>query len=402
MNCFILHNQYDLFFRGIETQNVGNVFTYAVSFKCPLHFCRNPGTVVFGERLINMYKQSHFSRSLLARVAWWVACIAFATASVARAEEARSAASRDTATPLASLLQGDAPQSLTDLKAIQTHVQKLIEQVLPTTVAVQVGPAQGSGVIISPEGYVLTAAHVSGEPGRDAWLVLHDGTRVSGTTLGVYRTLDAGLIKINQTQPGQVWQHASMGESKDVVPGQWCLAAGHPGGFQTNRPPVVRLGRVLSLNDNSTITTDCTLIGGDSGGPLFGMDGKVIGVNSRIGNQLTVNLHVPVNTFRDEWERLARSESWGHTPGREPFLGVQGEPESNEPTIHRVFPGTPAADAGLMPGDTVLRFAGRSVPDFTTLQSYVSDEEPGNRVTLVIRRNQRTLEIQLVIGLRNN
>ena len=349
-----------------------------------------------------MYKRSHSSRSSLASVALCIACVAFANASVSRAAETLSAPTNNTATPLASLLQGDPPQSLADLKAIQTHVQKLIEDVLPTTVAVQVGPAQGSGVIISPEGFVLTAAHVSGEPGREAWLVLHDGTRVSGTTLGVYRTLDAGLIKINHTQPGQVWPCATMGESKDVKPGQWCLAAGHPGGFQTNRPPVVRLGRVLSLNDNSTITTDCTLIGGDSGGPLFGMDGTVIGVNSRIGNQLTVNLHVPVNTFRDEWDRLSRSESWGHTPGREPFLGVQGEPESNEPTIHRVFPGTPAADAGLKPGDFVVRFAGRSVPDFTTLQSFVSEEEPGNRVTLVIRRNERTLEIQLVIGQRNN
>ncbi|MDA1054336.1 MAG: S1C family serine protease [Planctomycetota bacterium] len=329
-----------------------------------------------------------------------IACITSALPS--QAEEARSQATRETATPLASLLQGDAPQSLADLKAIQTHVQNLIQQVLPTTVAVQVGLAQGSGVIISAEGFVLTAAHVTGEPGRTARLVLQDGTVVSGTTLGVYRTLDAGLIKINQTQPAREWQYATMGDSNNVAPGQWCLAAGHPGGFQADRPPVVRLGRVLSLNDNSTITTDCTLIGGDSGGPLFGMDGKVIGVNSRIGNPLTVNLHVPVNTFRTEWDRLARSDSWGHTPGRDPFIGVQGGPESNDATIHRVFPGTPAADAGLKPGDLVLRFSGRRVADFTTLQSYVSDEEPGNRVTVVIQRDERTLELQLVIGARNN
>jgi len=341
------------------------------------------------------------------RVALCVAYLVLATVSVSPAEESRVPElriepPRQEATQLAALLQGEPPQSLADLKAMETHFLSLIEQVLPTTVAVQVGPAQGSGVIINPEGYVLTAAHVSGEPGRTAWLVLHDGTRVSGTTLGVYRTLDAGLIKINQTDAGRVWPYAQMGESKDVATGQWCLAAGHPGGFQPNRPPVMRLGRVLSLNDNSTITTDCTLIGGDSGGPLFGMDGSVIGVNSRIGNSLTINLHVPVNTFRDQWDRLARSDSWGHTPGREPFLGVQGAPDSNDATIHRVFPGTPAADAGLKPGDLVLRFAGRRVTDFPTLQSFVSDEEPGNRVTLVIRRDDRTLEIQLVIGLRNN
>jgi len=391
----------------IDTQSAGNLFTYTVSFKCPLQIRLNLGTVVFGERLTNMFTRSHFLRSPSTNLAFRAACIAFATATlchveISRCEEARSEEARETARPLAALLEGDAPQSLADLKAIQTHVQRLIEEVLPTTVAVQVGPAQGSGVIISPEGYVLTAAHVSGKPRQTAWLVLHDGTRVSGTTLGVYRTLDAGLIKIDPTQSGDVWEYATMGESKNVTPGQWCLAAGHPGGFQPNRPPVVRLGRVLSLNDNSTITTDCTLIGGDSGGPLFGMDGKVIGINSRIGNPLIVNLHVPVNTFRDEWNRLARSESWGHTPGREPFIGVQGEPESNDATVHRVFPGTPAAEAGLKPGDLVLRFAGRRVPDFTTLQDYVSDEEPGNRVTLVVQRNERTIVLQLVIGLRSN
>ncbi|MEX0820165.1 MAG: S1C family serine protease [Pirellulaceae bacterium] len=337
----------------------------------------------------------------------WFACFALANAAPLRtspawAEETRSDQASETSTRLAALLQGEAPQSLTDLKAIQTHVQDLIEEVLPTTVAVQVGPAQGSGVIINSEGFVLTAAHVSGEPGRTAWLVLHDGTRISGTTLGAYRTLDAGLIKINQKRQGREWPHATMGDSKDIAPGQWCLAAGHPGGFQSTRPPVVRLGRVLSLNDNSTITTDCTLIGGDSGGPLFGMDGKVIGINSRIGNPLTVNLHVPVNTFREAWDRLARSDSWGHTPGREPFIGVQGAPDSKDATVHRVFPGTPAADAGVKPGDLVLRFGGRRVPDFATLQRYVSDEEPGNRVTLVVQREQRTLELQLVIGLRSN
>ncbi len=303
---------------------------------------------------------------------------------------------------LRSILDGGAPQTLADLKAMQEHVQQVIERVLPTTVAVQVGAAQGSGVIIDAEGHVLTAAHVSGEPGRTAWLVLHDGTRVSGKTLGAYRTLDAGLIKIDQLPRDTNWQFASMGDSREITPGKWCLAAGHPGGFQSDRPPVVRLGRILSLNDNATITTDCTLIGGDSGGPLFGMNGQVIGINSRIGNPLTVNLHVPVNTFKDEWERLVRSDAWGHTPGREPFIGVQGEPESSKPTIFRVFPGTPAATAGLKPGDVVLRFAGKRVEDFPSLQAFVQEEEPDTRVVIVVKREQQILELELVIGLRSN
>ncbi len=352
-----------------------------------------------------MQHQPSFSRSVIVNTtASFVACFAMAVATSTQAEEVSVSSLADTSeTRLSSLLNGEAtPTGLEDMRAIQSHQQDLIKSVLATTVAVQVGAAQGSGVIISPDGFVLTAAHVSGEPGKTARLVLHDGTSITGTTLGVFRTLDAGLIKINQPRRQRLWEHSAMGDSTQVKPGQWCLVLGHPGGFQPDRPPVARMGRVLSVNDNSTITTDCTLIGGDSGGPLFGMDGKVIGVNSRIGNPLTVNLHVPINTFRDEWDRLARSDSWGHTPGREPFIGVQGEPESNDPIIHRVFPGTPAAEAGLLPGDRVLRFAGRPVTDFTTLQEYVSDEEPKNRVTIVIKRGERSLELQLVIGERSS
>ncbi|MCL6480244.1 MAG: trypsin-like peptidase domain-containing protein, partial [Firmicutes bacterium] len=72
----------------------------------------------------------------------------------------------------------------------------------------------------------------------------------------------------------------------------------------------VRLGRVQWRNEN-LIRTDCTLVGGDSGGPLFDMHGKVIGIHSRIGPSLATNLHVPVNTYRQTWDRLAQGEVWG-------------------------------------------------------------------------------------------
>jgi len=304
--------------------------------------------------------------------------------------------------PAAATFDGHVPDSIADLKAMQQRVQRVIKQVLPTTVAVQVGSAQGSGVIISPEGFVLTAAHVAGKPKQVAWLVLSDGRRVRGETLGVYRTLDAGLIHIVQPAHNGEWPHAEMGDSSKVAPGQWCLAAGHPGGIQENRPPVVRLGRILSRHSDHAIKTDCTLIGGDSGGPLFDLNGKVIGVNSRIGNPLNVNLHVPVSTFRHEWDRLAHGDWWGHAPEQQPFIGVQGKPEATDATIARVFPGTPAAATGLRPGDLVLRFAGSRVEDFAGLQALVSEQEPGQHVKIVVRRNGETLTLDLVVGDRSN
>lgn len=292
------------------------------------------------------------------------------------------------------------PRNLADLRGMQTHVQKLAEQVIPATVAVQVGSAQGSGVIISPDGYVLTAAHVSGKPGRSATLVLHDGTKVSAETLGFYRTLDAGLIKITQRPRNGQWPHAAMGDSSQVESGQWCLVTGHPGGFVDQRPPVVRLGRVLSLQEDSTINTDCTLIGGDSGGPLFNMSGKVIGVNSRIGNPLTINLHVPVNVYRESWDRLAQAETWGHEPGERPYIGVQGKPDGTDATVWRVLPETPAARAGIQPGDLILRFGGRTVTDFSQLQSLVRDERAGNRLNVTVRRGDKVLQFVVTIAKR--
>ena len=87
----------------------------------------------------------------------------------------------------------------------------------------------------------------------------------------------------------------------------WCIAIGHPGGYKLGRTPVVRVGRILDVG-KAMIQTDCTLVGGDSGGPLFDMFGRVIGINSRIGPNINYNIHVPVDTYHDTWDKLV---VWG-------------------------------------------------------------------------------------------
>jgi serine protease Do len=284
---------------------------------------------------------------------------------------------------------------------MQEQIQEVTALVLPSTVAVRVGSAHGSGVIISPEGYVLTAAHVAGGPDRRARITLADGRRVTGVTLGVYRTVDAGLIKI--TTPTDVedapWPHAILGDSQHLVPGQWCLATGHPGGFESGRPPVLRVGRVLSAREDA-INTDCTLVGGDSGGPLFDLSGNVIGVHSRIGGPLNVNLHVPVNSYRSSWDRLVSGEAWGRLPGSEPFIGVQGEAESEVARIARVFLGSPAQAAGIQVGDVIVSFAGQPVTNFDSLKRLVDEQSPGARVRLELLRSELKLILDVEIGDR--
>jgi serine protease Do len=299
---------------------------------------------------------------------------------------------------LAKLFTGEnPPASVTELRAMQEHLQKLSTTLIPCTVGVRVGPAQGSGVIVTEDGYVLTAAHVNMKPNLDVAFVLHDGRVVHGKTLGMNRTLDSGLMKI--TDPG-TYPFVTMGDSRDVKEGQWCVATGHPGGYEKGRTPVVRFGRVLQ-NHDTVITSDCTLVGGDSGGPLFDMQGRVIGINSRIAGPLNANMHVPVNTFRETWDRLAVAEAWGSIPGNAPFFGVQGEPETKDARVAKVFPGTPADKAGIRVGDLILEFDGKPISEFAALSKLVADRTPGDKVKVRLKRGEETVDVEVTIGRRN-
>ncbi len=145
-----------------------------------------------------------------------------------------------------------------------------------------------------------------------------------------------------------------MAELTALQAGDWCLVTGHPEGFQAGRPPVVRLGRIISA-DRNDIHTDCELVGGDSGGPLFDMRGRVIGINSRIGPSTSLNLHVPVSTYRENWDRLLASESFTLHSGA--LLGVQGVSDEEGVKLTQVNPQHPAA-AGLVEGDILTAFQG--------------------------------------------
>jgi len=198
------------------------------------------------------------------------------------------------------------PKSLDELRAIERRVKDAAAKVLPCTVGVQVGHSAGSGVVVSEDGLVMTAGHMIEKPGQQVRFFFPDGKTAKGTTLGAYKTGDAGLAKIEE--PGK-WPFAHRGSSAGLKAGAWCVAMGHPLGVRENRPPVLRVGRVLQLGD-AVLQTDCSLVGGDSGGPLVDLDGKVIGINSRIGTAMEHNFHVPVDVYNDNWDRLLKGDVW--------------------------------------------------------------------------------------------
>lgn len=301
---------------------------------------------------------------------------------------------------IAAVLEKKYPETTGDLRVIQEQTQAVIKHVSPAVVSVQVGQAFGSAVIVSEDGLVLTAGHVVGRPGQEVTFLFSDGKTAKGETLGMFREIDSGMMKI--TDPGP-WPHVDMAEAGDIDTGEWVLVISHPGGFDRERTPPVRLGRVLFANDE-VLSTDCTLVGGDSGGPLFNMRGQVVGINSRIGRRITDNFHVPICTYRNTWDRLLAGESWGAPlgGGREadsrPLLGVTGNPNEPECRLSQVFPGMPADRAGLKPGDIVRSFNGESIRTFDDLVDKVYKTGPGETIKLVVERGEDKVDFELRLG----
>jgi serine protease Do len=317
---------------------------------------------------------------------------AAAPAPAAVAEEAKAKST----TGVATVLQKPAPESVADLKAIQDQVKLVLKKVVPCTVNVRVGFAQGSGVIIK-DGYVLTAGHVSGRVGRNVTITLADGRQAKGKTLGGNRGIDSGLIKI--TDKGD-WPFVEMGKSADLKLGQWCVAVGHPGGLQPRRTPVVRLGRLQRI-EKGALVSDCTLVGGDSGGPLFDLEGRVIGIHSRIGMFIGFNVHVPIDTFRETWDRLVASQIWGGAFGEGGNLGARAATKDNECKIAAVESGSAAAKAGLKVDDVVLKFNDRAVKTAGRFLDELRKKRPGEEVTLVVRRGKETRTVKVQLGKYN-
>ena len=327
-----------------------------------------------------------------------VASTTVAPSSTAPADEGSSSLPGAFAKPM--------PETIADLKAIEDHVADLVKEVRAGTVGVRVKRAFGSGVIISPDGYVLTAGHVSGKPGRTAEVTLADGRTVAAMTLGQNITADSGLMKLLGDRTD--WPYHPMAEPTSVGRGDWCLVLGHPGGARPDRPAVVRLGRVL-FSGEDLLQTDCELVGGDSGGPLFDMHGRVIGINSRIAESADMNFHVPVATYHDEWDRLVAGDSFSDEtsegssagPGHSgAVLGVRGERNYGSPGVRvtEVTEGDPAGFAGVRVGDVILRFQEQPVRDFPELIELVGRERPGTQARVELRRGGTVIVLRVRLG----
>jgi serine protease Do len=289
------------------------------------------------------------------------------------------------------------PRDVADLRAIEARIEPIVDRVRQCTVGIIVGEAQGSGVIVSERGLVLTAAHVVMTSGRKVTVVLSDGKHLEARALGVNLSTDCGAVQVTESGP---FPACKLSDLSTLRVGDWCLATGHPGGYQEGRTPVMRLGRIVE-SLGGMLQSDCPLLGGDSGGPLFDLNGNVIAIHSRIGARTSLNLHVPTVFFLRDWDRLTtvgvpRVVDTDSTS----MLGIDGQDDPKGARVTLVFPGSPASDAGLRSGDVITTFDGKAVAGFQALQKLIGARRPGDIAELRILRNQNVRQLQATIAAR--
>lgn len=282
------------------------------------------------------------------------------------------------------------PISLADLKALEQKVQAVAKKVTPCVV----GVSGGSGVVVSEDGLILTVAHVGERAGRRVTVTFPDGRRVRGRTLGNDFGVDAGMVQIEGEGP---WPYVEIGSSDNLGQGQWCVTLGYPVSFDRDKPPVVRLGRILR-NRHGMIFADCKIMGGDSGGPLFNLEGRVIGIGSRCDDNLLLNIHVPIDSYRKNWDRLVGGEDFNSLSPRLAFLGVAPSDDTEDDRIDMIIPGSAADKAGIQPGDLIVKFGDNPIEKYDDLPPLVRKRKPGDTVAVMIQRGDETLTLDVTLG----
>ena len=296
-----------------------------------------------------------------------------------------------------------APETRKDLDAIQSALTKALPAARAATVCIEVGEGSGTGVIVSADGLVLTAAHVSSGVKKKVTVILEDGTKLKAETLGLVSDTDAAMLQI--TEKG-TYPFIEIDRSDSTRLGDWVFALGHSGGFDKTRGSVVRIGRLVRMA-NSTFQSDCILIGGDSGGPLFNLTGKLVGIHSRVGQQLQVNMHVPMSEFTKNWDAMMKSEFIGEGPfAKKPvkgngFLGLATDARPKGGLrVTKVGEKSPAEEAGVKEGDVLVKLNGTELTKREQMQDLLKEMSAGDEIVLELERNGKAQTLTFNLGER--
>lgn len=270
--------------------------------------------------------------------------------------------------------------------------------------------AVGSGFLISADGYVITNNHVV--TGADEIQVhLNDRRMYEATVVGLDEPSDLALLKID----GQELPFVTFGDSDSLRVGEWVLAIGSPFGLEFSAAAgiVSAMGRSIpgrsSYNYMAFIQSDVAINQGNSGGPLFNLNGEVIGINSQIlsstGGSNGISFSIPSNVAVNVVEQLRET-------GRveRGLLGVRmkevdfamaeifGMERPRGAFVDEVQPGSPAAGSGIENEDIILQFNGHAIEYFTDLPFYVGQYKPGTEAEVLLYRGGELIELIVTLG----
>ncbi len=269
----------------------------------------------------------------------------------------------------------------------------------------------GSGFIISPDGYILTNAHVV-DAAEEVLVKLTDKRELKAKVIGADKRTDIALLKIDAKNLPVV----NLGDPAKLRVGEWVAAIGSPYGFENSVTAGIVSAKGRSLpGDNfvSFIQTDVAVNPGNSGGPLFNLRGEVVGVNSQIysrtGGYMGLSFAIPIDVAMDIVNQLKGTGKVSR--GR---LGVQiqelnsdlansfGLSEAKGALVSSVEKGSPADKAGMQPGDVIIKFDGKDVPGATELPRMVGAIKPGSNVRIQVLRNRATKDLNVTLAEWND
>jgi serine protease Do len=269
--------------------------------------------------------------------------------------------------------------------------------------------SMGSGFIISADGYVLTNNHVV-DGADNVTVSLSDRRVLDAKVVGTDAQYDIALLKLTATNLPVV----SLGDSKSLKAGQWVVAIGSPFGFDHSVTAgiVSAVGRQFGGADQQYvpfIQTDVPINRGNSGGPLFNLNGQVVGINSQIfsntGGFMGVSFAIPIDIALNAVDQI---KTTGHVSRG--MIGVQiqnvdrenakalGLPRIGGALVNKVTPGSSADKAGVQVGDVILSFAGRDIATSADLPPLVGSTKPGTKADLVVSRDGKDLTLPLTVG----
>jgi serine protease Do len=265
----------------------------------------------------------------------------------------------------------------------------------------------GSGFIVSPDGVILTNAHVVDDV-SEVTVKLTDGREFRAKVIGSDKPSDVAVIKIDATGLPTV----KLGSSTNEKVGEWVLAIGSPYGFENSVTSGIVSAKSRSLPDGTYIPfiqTDVAVNPGNSGGPLFNMKGEVIGINAQIfshtGGYQGLSFAVPIELavkVKDQLQQFGKV-SRGRLGVTIQELNQQladsfGMKRPGGALVAAVEENGPAAKAGVKTGDVILKINGHAIASSSELPAQVADVKPGTKATLEISRNGSSKEIEVTVG----